>query len=254
MTRADLELVAAAEPSIELEEEAEEPSYDAVESGAADFRLRDLPPMPTPHHATKNAEACTGCCVVLSITGLLVALPHSVHATNSQPGNVPLFTSIGGRELGFICLYAEAALAMLCLLGLMFGDPGTLKRSRAVCFPLPREVADRLRNRQTLSHMDNIHVGGQVFCVRCCIWRPDGNPPHYHDATHHCSVCQRCVKHFDHHCGVFGRCIAGKGCGSEAGNMLYFRGILMCAFLGLITAVLTTAVAVGAAGTPGAVG
>ena len=43
---------------------------------------------------------------------------------------------------------------------------------------------------------------------------------------------------------VFGRCIAGKGWG---GNMGFFRGILLCALLGVVTSIATTA-AVGGSG------
>ena len=84
---------------------------------------------------------------------------------------------------------------------------------------------------------------GEIFCVRCCIWRPDSSPPLYRDNTHHCSTCQRCVADFDHHCGVFGRCIAGKG---WQGNMGYFKGILMMMFFGLITCIGTVAATAGA--------
>ena len=161
--------------------------------------------MPEPNHVARNSESLTGCCVTLAITALLVALPHSVYATSRDPTINVLFSSVGAREIGFICLYIEASLALVCLLGLLFGDPGTLKRSPQRCFPLPQLVAEKLRQGQTLSRMENIHEGGQVFCVRCCIWRPDASPPHYQDTTHHCSTCQRCVTHFDHHCGVRGK-------------------------------------------------
>ena len=127
-------------------------------------------------------------------------MPRAIEIHSKRP-----ILSVGAREIGFICLYIEASLALVCLLGLLFGDPGTLKRSPELCFPLPQLVAEKLRQGQTLSRMENIHEGGQVFCVRCCIWRPDASPPHYQDTTHHCSTCQRCVTHFDHHCGVRGK-------------------------------------------------
>lgn len=96
-----------------------------------------------------------------------------------------------------------------------------------------------LREGKSLGGIQNIHENGQIFCVRCCIWRPDARPPLYRDETHHCSTCNRCVKDFDHHCGVFGRCIAGKG---WRGNMGFFKGILFCAFAGIVTCIATIAI------------
>ena len=39
-------------------------------------------------------------------------------------------------------------------------------------------------------------------------------------------------------CGVFGRCIAGRG---WRGNMGFFKGILLCAFAGIVTCIFTVA-------------
>jgi hypothetical protein len=159
--------------------------------------LDELPPLPKQNLGTMRAQACTGCSVVLLMIGLLVGLPHMV-----RPNVGARFAEGGAIPVLLIILYAEAAVAIFCLCGLMFGDPGTLKRSADRCFPLPQPVIQRIRARQSLAGLENIHEGEKSFCVRCMIWRPDVLPPRYRDNTHHCSVCQRCVVDFDHHCGV----------------------------------------------------
>ena len=98
-------------------------------------------------------------------------------------------------QLWMFAIYAEAVTAIICLLGLMWGDPGVVKRSPQNCFPLPAMVADRLRNGRPLDGVGNVHEDGRVFCIRCLVWRPDDTE------THHCATCQRCVRDFDHHCG-----------------------------------------------------
>ena len=215
-------------------------ALNAVEAGAAEFTLNDLPPLPTPDRQTMRSQAASGCTVVLMLIAVLAGLPHSVGNNYGGPwehGNFRL------RQLGLVALYIEAFFAILCLLGIMWGDPGVLKRSPETCFPLPQNIAEKLRQKQSLAGLENVYEGQHVFCVRCCIWRPDSSPPLYRDNTHHCSTCQRCVADFDHHCGVFGRCIAGKG---WQGNMGYFKGILMMMFFGLITCIGTVAATAGA--------
>ena len=148
---------------------AEEPyEEDASEVGLeiGELRLCDLPPFPRPDYASRNGQAASGIFVVVTIVGLLVALPHGVGAT--APRAVPIFAAMDGPTIGFICLYVEAFLAIVCLLGILFGDPGNLKRTHASCFPLPPTIADKLRAKQPLDYVENIHVNGQVFCVR---WR-----------------------------------------------------------------------------------
>jgi hypothetical protein len=205
------------------------------------FTLADLPPMPRPNLAVMRSEMSTGITVVLMIIGFCVGTPYGVSITAGwqwPKGNEPW----DATAVGFATLYTLTAIALLCLLGLIYGDPGTLKRSPERCFPLPAAVADRLRNGQSLEDMDNVYEDGKVFCVRCCLWRARGragwasNGMQDDHSVHHCSICQRCVTHFDHHCGVFGRCIAGDGCG---GNMGYFKLIIFCAMAGMFTCFIT---------------
>jgi hypothetical protein len=191
--------------------------------------MADLPPLPSPNLSQQRSESCTGVCVVLTLISLLVGVPYWLALARG-----PLFTTMDGSDVGMCLLFAEASVAILCLLGLLFGDPGTLKRSPQACLPPPAAVAERLRRKQALAGLENAYENGQVFCMRCCIWRPESAS--FRDTTHHCSICQRCVVDFDHHCGVFGRCIAGRG---WRGNMGYFKCILLCAFAGFMTCVGT---------------
>ena len=197
------------------------PSRKRSSTHAKIVDVADLPPLPEPDVYTQRAEACRGCTLVLCVAGLLVALPHLIGR------GAPSETLPWGW---FGCLYALALVALSCLLGLLCGDPGTLKRSEEDCFPLPASVLKRLQARQSLDGMQNVRSKERgVFCVRCCIWRPEGSEDH----VHHCSVCQRCVVLHDHHCGVFGRCIAGRMV-SCRGSMRFYSALWLCAALGAV--------------------
>ena len=166
----------------------------SVEAGGP-TRVHELPPLPKPNLSAMRSQAASGTIVVFVLASAMVGLPHVAMGS----GEAPFDGAFGSKYIGFILLYAEAALAFVCLLGLLWGDPGVLKRSPERCFPLPAAVLEKLATRQSLAGMENIYEGGHVFCVRCCIWRPDAPPPTYRDTVHHCSVCQRCVTDFDHH-------------------------------------------------------
>jgi hypothetical protein len=83
-------------------------------------------------------------------------------------------------------IYVEAVVALVCLGGLMWGDPGTLKRSAERCFPLPEEVRRRLMGNPSvpsgrpacpevgsIAGMPNITESRagrtETFCTRCMI-------------------------------------------------------------------------------------
>ena len=149
-----------------------------------------LPPLPEQDLCQMRAEACCGNSLVLFLIFLFVA-PMQAFANAARDDLTML------QRIWIFFIYAEAATAIFCLLGLMWDDPGTVKRTPENCFPQPDIVADRLARGQSLDNVGNMGGDdGRVFCIRCLVWRPD-------DAnTHHCSTCQRCVTEFDHHCGV----------------------------------------------------
>ena len=191
-------------------------------------RWEHLPPLPEPKRCEMRMEASGGTVLVLALVAVFTGMTQGVAL---GPGKLT-----GAWWWLFFCLiYGEAACAIGCLLGIMWGDPGVVKRSEETCFPIPAEVADRLRRGLSLEQMGNVTEDGRTYCIRCLLWRPGGLAGR--STVHHCGTCQRCVVDFDHHCGVFGRCIAGDG---FAGNMGYFKTILSMAAAGAITCIAAT--------------
>lgn len=189
-----------------------------------------LPPLPQPDGAMRTEEAA-GMALVTVIVCACISGTH-LGVWLMDFGDPSHWISLLATRLK-ILVYSEAALAFLCLAGLMFADPGVVKRSRETCLPLPAEVAGLLGTGQAISaHITaNIQDGVSSYCVRCLVWRsPQRNLKM--DGFHHCSTCQRCVRHFDHHCSLFGRCIAGHGL---SGNMKYFIAINWMGCAGGIT-------------------
>ena len=187
-------------------------------------RWEHLPPLPEPKRCEMRMEASGGTVLVLALVAVFTGMTQGVAL---GPGKLT-----GAWWWLFFCLiYGEAACAIGCLLGIMWGDPGVVKRSEETCFPIPAEVADRLRRGLSLEQMGNVTEDGRTYCIRCLLWRPGGLAGR--STVHHCGTCQRCVVDFDHHCGVFGRCIAGKGL---KGNFKYFSTIIVLGYAGAATA------------------
>ena len=240
--------------------------------------LAALPALPTPDHETRRREASHGASIVLSIVVACVATTSTV--LNIFAVAPEVYSTLQGL------VWAEAVVALVCLCGLLFGDPGVVKRSAENCLPQPPAIAAKLAAGEPSEGAFTENVQEQVapfrnYCVRCYVYRstwtsqeharkerrrrqaargplcfacgahrrdPEDDPE---DAAircctdrlrwgHHCRTCARCVEEFDHHCGVFGRCIAGKGFG---GNMGYFKVIILCAYLGPITTIVSVLIA-----------
>ena len=152
-----------------------------------------------------------------------------------------------------VLIGTQALIALACLLGLMYCDPGVVRRSQTNVEPMPDEVAARLAEHapqrdsiDPMSGMSNLRDGQRSYCVRCYVWREhearpstlsallsrlsgQAPPEKVNVRVHHCRICNRCVGIFDHHCGVFGRCIAGRG---FQGNMWAFLTLIVMAYTG----------------------
>ena len=115
-----------------------------------------LPKLPRPDYCAMRGEACCGNSLVLFLIFLFVA-PMQSYASVNQ-GKLT-FT----QQLWMLAIYTEAATAIVCLLGLMWGDPGTVKRTAENCFPQPEVVAEKLRNGKSLANVGNIAEDGRVY-------------------------------------------------------------------------------------------
>ena len=119
-----------------------------------------LPPLPDQDLCAMRGEACCGNFLVCFLIFLFVA-PMQAFAMQTTTPLTPLM------KLWIGAIWAEAATAITCLIGLMWGDPGTIKRSPATSFPMPELVAERLRNGRTLDGVGNVHeVGANARAAR----------------------------------------------------------------------------------------
>ena len=82
-----------------------------------------LPPMPTPRTGVMRSQACGGITVVLFIIVMCVAGTHWF--TARADGTISVVLNVA--------VWIETIVAILCLLGLMYGNPGEIKRSEATC-------------------------------------------------------------------------------------------------------------------------
>eukprot|EP00913_Durusdinium_trenchii_P019406 g18244.t1 len=170
-------------------------------------------------------EPFMGICVVGVLSTILIALTYGATAgAEATP-----VTGLG--QIALTLIWAEAGVAVLSTLYLLFGNAGVVQRSEKTCYPIPSEVESLIKQQRTLDGLKNIPAGQDhpmhdSYCVRCCLWRPRNA-----GKVHHCNVCQRCVTGFDHHCGVFGRCIVRA-------NMPCFLANIGMMFAGMVTAMM----------------
>ncbi|CAL1136383.1 unnamed protein product, partial [Cladocopium goreaui] len=201
------------------------PDVEDLDSWEQLLPLHGLPPLPR-RDPKFWQESFTGLTILVA---MIVSLVSSVHLNIGSPQHwkFALWCSSADLVIQFLALLASSCIAII-----LFGRCGEVKRSKSTCYPIPAQVALRLLGTgacEAATHARNVqHPVGYAklgsFCVRCLLWRDlEG---------HHCSICQRCVVHFDHHCGVLGRCIV-----RQTMKCLYL--LLISALLGIFAVCLT---------------
>ena len=96
---------------------------------AAGLHWTVLPPLPTPKYSAMNQQSAIGCATVIGIVFACVSATHVAVALGELSDPLP--------TVFVTAIWAEAIIAMTCLLGLMFGDPGVIKRCEERCTPVP---------------------------------------------------------------------------------------------------------------------
>jgi hypothetical protein len=83
-----------------------------------------LPPLPQPKVEVMKQESARGCLLVLFVITVCLAATHS---------GATLLRSENLSTAFLITIYIEAGLALGCLVGLMYGDPGVVQRTYVRC-------------------------------------------------------------------------------------------------------------------------
>jgi len=184
--------------------------------------LTSLPPLPE-RSLIYYTQPLAGIAVVALASGTCMKATH----------DFPVGSGETPWQFTLVCFFS--GVAFFCLYVLLRDETSDeIRRSKATCYPIPPDVASRLRSPDypTLLPMPSKNIQGPSgsttlysYCVRCYVWRP---PPRFSESlSHHCSVCQRCYTGFDHHCGIIGRCIVRS-------NLIWFYLLIAMLPCGLV--------------------
>lgn len=82
------------------------------------------------HSQDSRCDVWRLCLQVLFLIALCVGLTHGVAV---GVGNLPF----GAQVTALVLIYGEAAAALVCLVGILYANPGVIERSEENCYPLP---------------------------------------------------------------------------------------------------------------------
>lgn len=214
------------------------PEEVVVDKASTQEVLRNLPALPRPDYYGQCGETAVSLLTVPLIIGAIISAVYFMTRSDDVP-----------EEVKWSCLgvvFVESFAGIMCLMAMLLGDPGVIRRNEESCRSMPHVVLERLAKKEMQPTHNIRGSDDSSFCVRCFVWRlPTISKrklplserlsryiPNYgiieevYSGAHHCSTCQRCVRDFHHHCGFYGRCIA-------RGNMIYFKMIINLGFLGV---------------------
>lgn len=96
---------------------------------AAGLHWSVLPPLFEPNYAVRRKQSAIGCSVVIGTIVGCVSATHAAVWFGELSDPLP--------TIFVAAIWAETIVALACLLGLMFGDPGIIARSEERCTPVP---------------------------------------------------------------------------------------------------------------------
>ncbi|CAK0845259.1 unnamed protein product, partial [Prorocentrum cordatum] len=147
---------------------------DAARSASSRIPIAEFPRLPDRGQGFWS-EPWFGACIVSVLSAVLVSITHAVNSSRISEAGPEDDTTLTKTLLGLI--WAEAVTAVLATLYIVFAGAGVIKRSPDTCYPMPVEVEERLRRRETTEGMENIKGNSQrglpdgTYCVRCLVWR-----------------------------------------------------------------------------------
>ncbi|KAG7340071.1 DHHC palmitoyltransferase [Nitzschia inconspicua] len=109
------------------------PAVENKCNGQSNIPIEQLPPLPKQDHDSIRQETIGGTFLVLLFIVIFVSLTHGVALIAAK--TIPKQSIAYSILLGLI--YAQATLAIVCLLGIQHVDPGIISRTTETCYPIP---------------------------------------------------------------------------------------------------------------------
>lgn len=145
-------------------EPEKEPLLAADEEKSKLLDYDSLPPLPDPIHNVRLGQSAFGSTVVIFVC---IAGPLSSWAFLMLPERMKQRPETHVAALVLVSvLAAEAVVALICLAGLMFSDPGVVTRSESA-HDIPDHIAQLALKGEPMPEENIVDDELGTFCVRC---------------------------------------------------------------------------------------